>query len=196
MKSSQRLILASASPRRRDLLNKIGLEFEIIPAEINEADIKEADPKILVQKLAELKAKEVGVGHGSALIIAADTVVAIEGMILGKPTNRSDAERMLTILSGQKHEVYTGLAIYQKNESAAKSEVILDVSTVWMRSFDAKERKAYLDTGEPFDKAGSYAIQGYGALLVEKILGSYFTIMGLPLHKLAELLPQYGINLY
>ncbi|MGM0419541.1 MAG: Maf family protein [Bacillota bacterium] len=196
MKSGQRIILASASPRRRDLLHKIGLEFEIMPAEINEADIKEADPEILVQKLAELKAKNVGAEYESALIIAADTVVAIEEMILGKPTKRSDAEKMLAILSGRKHKVYTGLAIYQKNISTTKFEVAVDVSTVWMRPFDSTERKAYLDTGEPFDKAGSYAIQGYGGLLVEKISGSYFTIMGLPLHKLAELLPQYGINLY
>lgn len=196
MKSGQRLILASASPRRRDLLTKVGLEFDVKPAEINEADIDETNPEILVQKLAELKAKNVGLKYDSALIIAADTIVVIKGTILGKPTNRSDAERMLEILSGQKHKVYTGLAIYQKNKVKARLEVDLDVSKVWMRSFDTTEINAYLDTGEPFDKAGSYAIQGYGSLLVKKISGSYFTIVGLPLHKLAELLPQYGVNLY
>jgi len=190
------LILASASPRRKELLNRLSLDFKVHPSNINEDQYTADSPVDLVKLLAAEKAKDVGSSYNNAIIIAADTIVVYKGQVLGKPENERAAFKMLVNLSGAEHYVYTGIAF---NIIENKTPVLIsdiDCSTVKMRDYDDDEIYEYLKTGEYKDKAGSYAIQGYGSLLVKEIRGSYYTIMGLPVHKLADILPEYNIKLY
>ncbi|MFW5873415.1 MAG: Maf family protein [Bacillota bacterium] len=196
MKESLSLILASESPRRRELLSRLKLNFKVEPSKINEDNYNAENPIELVKLLSVEKAKEVGKKYNNAIILAADTIVVMGKNILGKPENKKEAIRMLKKLSGKEHEVYTGIAFYIKRKSGTKLISDIDSSKVRMRNYSIEEIKSYIKTGEYKGKAGSYAIQGYGSLLVKEIKGSYFTIMGLPVHKLAEVLPEYDIDLY
>ena len=176
------LILASKSPRRKELLSIITEDFKIIPAVGEERADKSLPPDRYVCELARHKAEEIAEQYPDDIVIGADTIVVIEGEILGKPIDEADARRMLELLSGTEHHVYTGVCIKCNNRNTAFAE------DTKVRFFDLsdKEISDYIDTGEPFDKAGAYGIQGIGALIVSGITGDYYNVMGLPVGRLAR----------
>lgn len=174
-----RIILASASPRRRELMALAGYDFEVICADINETVPKNAAPEDVVKSLALQKAQAVAENHSDAVVVGSDTVVALDGKILGKPHSEREAAEMLRLLSGRKHKVYTGVAIV----CGEKVKTFFDETDVEFYPLSDAEIEAYVATGEPMDKAGSYGIQGKGALLVKGISGDYFNVMGLPISK-------------
>ena len=173
-----RFILASASPRRKELLEQIGVKFDILPATGEEVITKEL-PGEVVMELAKQKAEEVAKTAGAdALVLGADTVVAYEGKILGKPKDEADALRMLTMLSGKEHEVYTGVALIDNRDQSMEN--FFERTKVTMYPVSEEEIRDYIAGGEPMDKAGSYAIQGGWAEFVERIEGDYSNVVGLP----------------
>lgn len=184
------LILASRSPRRSELLRKLGLDFGVIPSRIEEDFISEESPEEHVIRLAEAKALDVGNQYPDRWVIAADTIVYINGSILGKPKNREEAIEMLRRLSGQEHWVLTGFSV----RHLAKG--IRDHKAVWtavkVKTLTPFELEWYINTDEPFDKAGGYAIQGIGSFMIEWIRGSYTNVVGLPLCELVEMLKRLG----
>lgn len=189
------LLLASASPRRKALLEGLGADVIIRPAEVDEEDCGLSDPQKIAEYLAELKALFRGnnrrASFGSRLILAADTVVAYRHHVMGKPVDEKDARRMIKILSGQWHQVYTGLCLYDP-----VSQIKLtghEMTRVKFRQLSLPEIERYVATGEPMDKAGAYGIQGLGSLLVERIDGCYFNVMGLPLVKLNAMIQKMEI---
>jgi septum formation protein len=185
------LYLASASPRRRELLRQIGVRFKVIAADVDEGLLQDEAPVTYVSRLATAKAhagwqlREAA----DAPVLAADTAVVFDGSILGKPLDRRDAEHMLRTLSGRTHEVLTAVAL----RSHAGVELRVSRSLVTFRPIEAAEAHAYWDTGEPCDKAGGYAIQGHAAVFVADLKGSYSGVMGLPLFETAELLRSAGL---
>lgn len=186
------LWLASRSPRRRELLTQIGVPFEPLDVEIDERRLPDEAPAAMVERLARTKAKA-GAAHAldtDRLVLAADTAIALDGDILGKPGDRAEALAMLERLSGRAHEVYSGVAVAW--ESEMDSRVVR--STVRLRPITVTERTAYWATGEPADKAGAYGIQGRGAVFVERLEGSYSNVVGLPLCETAELLVRFGLD--
>ena len=183
-----RIVLASQSPRRRELLTLVGLAHEVIPADIDESALPEEAPAAHAERLAREKALALSVEHPDALTVAADTIVVIDGLILGKPRDRDDAHRMLALLSGRTHTVFTAVAVGRGSEVVSAVE---DVA-VTFRPLDAGEIDAYIATGEPMDKAGAYGIQGYGATIVERIDGDFFAVMGLALVRLVGLFERMG----
>ncbi len=189
----QEIILASASPRRKQLLEQIGLTFSCLPADVDEEGILTSSPRELVSQLAWDKARAVTEHCENAIIIAADTVVVLDEMIMGKPANREDAFQKLTLLSGREHQVLTGICVINQNNNSHATEV--ELTRVTFRYLSSNEIQAYLDHGEWVDKAGGYGIQGLGALLIDKIDGCYFNVVGLPLSKLYQLLYKQGVNL-
>lgn len=189
------LILASGSPRRRELLQQIGAVFTVEISKEEEIPDVTRKPEEVVQQLALQKAKAVAKLHKDGIVLGADTVVVVDDEILGKPKSAEEAEAMLGRLSGRWHEVMTGVALVdatQCRESWTKTEI----TKVKFRSLTKADIASYLATGESMDKAGAYGIQGYGALLVEKIDGDYFNIVGLPLQCVAAGLQNWGMNLY
>lgn len=187
-----KLILASQSPRRRELLERMGLtQFEIRPAVGEETASPHLSPAQLVEELSRQKAGEVAQTAGAEdVIIAADTVVAADGRVLGKPHSREEAVEMLRFLSGRTHTVYTGVTVRQGDRAITQHEA----TDVLFRPLDEAEILAYVDTGEPMDKAGSYGIQGRGCVLVEGIHGDYYNVMGLPVCRLALMLRDFGVE--
>ena len=187
-----RIILASQSPRRRELLERMGiLNFEIIPARGEEIMDPALPPERLVEELSRQKAAEVAAGAAPEdLVIAADTVVSVDGRVLGKPAAPEDAVRTLAALSGREHTVYTGVTVRRGGEAATEHEA----TAVRFRSLTLEEIRTYVSTGEPMDKAGSYGIQGYGCLLVEGIRGDYFNVVGLPVCRLGRMLARFGVE--
>lgn len=173
-----KIILASGSPRRRELLTLIGYEFEVIPADVDETADPRLTPGELVAALSEKKA--LAIRDDTALVIGADTVVAIDGLILGKPQDDRDAFDMLSRLQGRDHVVYTGVTVV----SPGFCETFVERTKVFMRSLSDPEIWEYIATGEPRDKAGAYGIQERGAVLIERVEGDYFTVVGLPLCRL------------
>jgi septum formation protein len=173
------------------MLRQIGLAFVTDAADVDERLLPGEDPLDYAMRVALEKAR-VAAGRGNrGIVIAADTIVVLDGTILGKPANDADAVRMLTLLSGKQHRVITGLAII---DSESKKTITKAVTTaVWFRDLTAAEIRAYAATREPLDKAGAYGIQEKGALLVERIEGCYFNVVGLPLSLLAKILPEFGI---
>jgi septum formation protein len=190
------LVLASASPRRRELLSVLNLPFEVVTSKYDEI-VPEAhpDPAVLAVDLARGKALEVAERRADALVIGADTVVALGERIYGKPVDPADAARMLRELSAHTHEVLTGVAVVVP--AAPEPQVFSFASTtrVTFRPLDLCEIDAYVATGEPMDKAGGYAIQGCGALLVDSISGDYSNVVGLPIGSLALLLRRLGVRI-
>lgn len=186
------LILASASPRRRELMESLGLPFIVRPSRVDEETEGNLSPDELVKRLALRKAKAVAKEYPDHLVIGSDTVVVLEGQVLGKPKDREEAFRMLSLLSGRTHTVYTGLALVLENKR--REESASSATRVRMRGLTEEEMRAYIATGEPDDKAGAYAIQGLGATLVEGIEGDYFTVVGLPVGLLARKLRDFGID--
>ncbi|MES1943012.1 maf protein [Salinisphaera sp. PC39] len=183
------MILASASPRRAELLRQIGLPFERRPVDVDEAPLPDESPAALAQRLAVAKARA-GVADAALPVLGSDTVVALGDEALGKPADRAEALAMLARLSGRTHEVHTGVALAH----AGDTETVLVTTRVTMRDIAPGEAEAYWATGECDDKAGAYGIQGLGAVFVRRIEGSYSAVMGLPLFETAGLLERAGIR--
>jgi septum formation protein len=187
-----RLILASSSPRRQELLQRLRLDFELRPAEIDESRFPDEAPAAYVERVARAKAEAVA-GEG-LIVVAADTAVVHEGRIMGKPGHPEEARAMLRLLQGDVHEVFTGLAVTSWDGGArTRSEV--DVAEVEFLPMTEGEIVRYVDTGEPLDKAGGYALQGLGGAYVTKVIGSPFTVVGLPIHLLARLVAAAGTDI-
>ena len=187
------LILASKSPRRRELLAQMGLtDFEIHPAVGEELAEPGLTPPELVQALALHKAQEVAetFAQSGDVVIGADTIVVLDGQVLGKPHDEAHALAMLTALSGREHHVYTGVAVLQDGHALVQVED----TAVWFRNASEGELRRYIATGEPMDKAGAYGIQGRGGLLVSRIQGDYTNVVGLPIVRLASMLAQFGVT--
>jgi septum formation protein len=193
VKSDLKLVLASSSPRREEILEQLNLKFTIVPSKIDEENFKSSDPVELVKLLAAEKAKSVSNLVEDAIIIAADTVVVHKDQILGKPSGKLEAKKMLKKLSSDQHQVITGIAVL--NSSSGESYLDHNITEVKMTALSEQEINSYVDTGEPLDKAGSYAIQGFGGLFVEEIRGSYYSVMGLPIHQLAKLLDKFNYGI-
>ena len=194
MKSVSFIYLASASPRRRELLRQIGVSFRVIGADLDETALQGESPLAYVSRLAEAKAAagwERSRDSGGAPVLAADTAVVLDGRILGKPAGLNDAMAMLLQLSGRTHEVLTAVAL---RSGAGLLQVKVSRSTVSFRPIEPSEARAYWETGEPADKAGAYAIQGYAAIFIEDLKGSYSGVMGLPLFETAALLKAAGVT--
>jgi septum formation protein len=191
----KRIILASASPRRQQLLKQAGVVFEVIESHIDE-NIK-GTAKQRVEILAVRKARAVAEKlDGEAVIIAADTLVTIDGQVLEKPKDAAEAFDMLSTLQGRKHTVFTGVAIFRVGPStASEMHSFAEKADVFFRPLTQTEIHAYIKTGEPFDKAGAYGIQGKGALLTDRVNGDFYTVMGLPLSRLSVELSKLGINI-
>lgn len=187
----KKIILASASPRRKELLSQIGVTFEIIKAE-KEEHITSSIPTEVVKELSMQKAKEVAAKCDGSIIIGADTIVAMEGQILGKPKDRADAMRMLRLLQGKKHQVITGVTVLLGSTKALSFAEVTDVSLYPMT--DAQIER-YIATGEPMDKAGAYGIQGRFAAYVRGIEGDYNNVVGLPIGRLYQEVLSAGIDL-
>lgn len=190
------LILASTSPRRRELLGTLGLEFTVMSgAELNEAEVLVNSAGELAQRLehlARLKGQECAAQYPEAIVLSADTVVEIDGDLLGKPADVADARAMLTRLSGREHRVHTGVAVQRHSDGLA--EAGCETTQVFFASLSEQMIGSYIDRAEPFDKAGAYAIQGLGALLAERIHGDYSNVVGLPLRLTVRLLGAAGID--
>lgn len=188
LKANKSLILASGSPRRQEFFNRLGLSFQVIAPDVVEDMIPGEDPEQTVKRLAQRKAEAVSVSHGAA-ILAADTIVVLNREILGKPTDQQQARETLQLLSGQTHEVITGWCLRLADFCLVQT----CRSQVTFRPLSLNEIKAYAQSGEPFDKAGAYAIQGLAAGFVKQVAGSYSNIVGLPLSDVLEALLAYGI---
>ncbi len=184
MTKKRKIILASASPRRKEILSLLFNEFEIIPANIDESAISFKNPKKAVCELAKKKALSIFEKYNDSVVIGADTIVVYEKTILGKPKDKEDAFRMLKLLSGKMHKVITGVAIISKEFQTD----FFQESDVYFSDLTDNEINKYIETKEPFDKAGSYAIQGIGGKFIEKIKGDYHNIVGFPLNKTYSIL--------
>lgn len=180
------LILASQSPRRRYLLEQAGLEFTVIPSRFDEDAVELTDPETYTETLARGKTEEVAMAHPDSWVIGADTIVLMDGAILGKPGSPEIARQMLHRLSGRTHQVYTGYAVYCMERERMISGV--ERTDVRFKSLTRDEIDWYIQTGEPFDKAGAYAIQGLGTFLVKSVCGSYTNVVGLPVCEVIEIL--------
>ncbi|ADH60607.1 maf protein [Thermoanaerobacter mathranii subsp. mathranii str. A3] len=183
-----KIVLASKSPRRRELLSNLGLDFEVVESNVKEFS-REKQPSRYVMDLSFNKAMSVAKKLSEeAIVIGADTVVVIGDKILGKPKDRNEAYVMLKKLQGKAHTVYTGITIVRTYDFKYVSD--FEKTKVWIRKLQDEEIFNYIDTGEVYDKAGAYAIQGVGALIVEKIEGDYFNVVGLPISKLFDILKR------
>lgn len=188
--SGCRVVLASASPRRRQLLDLIGIAHEVRPANIDESMRPHENPRRHAERLAREKAIAIATRDPDLITIAADTIVVVNGKVLGKPKDADDAGRMLALLSGREHVVTTAVAVSRGKKLRSAIEEV----RVKFRRLRDDEIEAYIATGEPMDKAGAYGIQGYGATIVERIEGDYFAVMGLPLVRLVGLLRDVGVR--
>ena len=189
------LILASASPRRRELLTQVGVSFEIEVSDVKEVIDASLPPELQVQSLALQKAQAVAAQRKEGLVLGADTVVAAHGCLLGKPHSEAEAKAMLRSLSGTWHQVMTAVALVDAADQN-NTWTSIEITNVKFRDLTETDIAAYVATGESMDKAGAYGIQGYGALLVERIEGCYNNVVGLPLQQVAKGLRTWGINLY
>lgn len=195
------VVLASASPRRLDLLRMFGLEPKVIPADVDESPLAGEKPAELVERLARLKAETIQrsalfePADQMPLIVAADTVIDIDGAIFGKPVDNADAVKMLNALSGRSHDVVTGMAVVGLRDGAVVTASSVGRTEVWIKPLSSDEIDWYLGTGEPQDKAGAYAIQGIGSVLIDRVEGSYQNVVGLSLRSLDQLTETFGYSL-
>ncbi|HBN83825.1 MAG TPA: hypothetical protein DDZ89_08265 [Clostridiales bacterium] len=193
---TDKIILASESPRRKELLESVGCDFCVIPPDVKEEEIPYhgSNPEEYAMKLAELKAESVSSENPKTLVLAADTIVVADEEIYGKPKDREQAGEMLRNLSGKRHRVITGVCIIKRDQQVK----LLDYrcTDVWFDCLTEEKLQSYLDTGEYADKAGAYGIQEKGALLVEKIEGCFFNVMGLPLNLVESMLNKTGRSLF
>ena len=189
----RKIILASGSPQRKKLLETIGLDFEIEKSNYKE-DISEKIPAYkLAQKLALGKAQDVAQKHKNAIIIGADSFVVLGKEFLGKPRTPQKAKEILKKISGKKHQLITGIAIIDTKRNKIFTDY--EITEVWLKKLNAKEINSYVKTKEPLDKAGGYAIQGIGSILIEKINGNYTNVVGLPINKVYKYLLKLGVNI-
>ena len=188
----RRIILASSSPRRKALLEQIALKFEVDARVAEDDGPAGSEPHRLTRDISLKKAESVAGSYSDAIIIAADTIGVVDGRIIGKPHSESEARDMLALLSGRAHSVITGFTVLDTRTGKSVSRSV--ETTVYMKPISKSEIDAYIKTGEPLDKAGSYAIQGLGAALVERIEGDYSNVIGLPLSALAVTLKEFGVN--
>lgn len=184
------IVLASGSPRRRELLDMLGLAYVIDAPRIDERHEPAELPEAFTVRLAREKALVVAARHPDALVLGADTVVVLDGEILGKPASSADAEKMLAKLAGREHRVITAVALVSDGDVEER----YDVTRVWFRKLTDERIRDYVATGEPLDKAGSYAAQGFGAALIERIDGDFFTVMGFPVRLVIDLLESVGVQ--
>ena len=182
------VVLASQSPRRRQLLSLIGIEHDVRPANIDESYFAGEEPRAHALRLARGKAEAIAVP--GAVTIGSDTIVILDGELLGKPADAAEATLTLRRLSGRTHTVITAVAVHWRDQIVADTEEV----TVTFRPLSDADIAAYIATGEPMDKAGAYGIQGYGATIVERVDGDYFAVMGLPLNRLTRLLESLGLE--
>lgn len=188
----KKIILASESPRRQYLLQQMGVDFTIAPANITEDISISTSPEQLVCSIALQKASQIIKGLEAGIVIAADTVVCRQGLVMGKPNHRDDAHAMLRRLSGLSHQVLTGLCVF---EAGAAPDLAVECTNVFFRPLSDADISNYLDHEEWTDKAGAYSIQGWGALLVERIEGCFYNVVGLPLNRLNMMLRRKGVDL-
>lgn len=188
----KKIILASRSPRRKELMKVLGIPFEVIPSSYEESSELRGDPIELVVFLSFQKAQDVASKYEDTLVIGVDTIVVLNDQILGKPSSKGGAREMLSRLSGKKHSVFTAFTIIDTFSRKVTSRVV--ESQVKFKQLSQKEIDTYIETGEPFDKAGGYGVQGIGSILIEKIDGDYFNVVGLPLVTLADELRKFGIE--
>lgn len=187
------IILASSSPRRRELLNQAGIPFTLMPGQVDEAKVElSGTPEEKAEHLAYIKALDVVKNVDKGLVLGADTIVVYEDELFGKPADERDALRMLKGLSGHEHRVITGIALIDAESGTVKKGH--ETTKVRFSTLTVEEIQAYIRTGEPFDKAGAYAVQGRGALFVESLNGCYSNVVGLPLKKLGNMLQEFGIK--
>ncbi|MGB9812542.1 MAG: Maf family protein [Thermovenabulum sp.] len=191
---NEKLVLASSSPRRIELLKQIGLTFEVVPADIEEEIFKDLTPKELVERLAKEKVLNASLKVKNSIVVGADTVVVLEDKILGKPKSKEEALNMLLLLSGKWHKVFSGIAVMDSDSKKLFSDV--EETKVKFRRISTEEAMKYVETGEPMDKAGAYAIQGKGAVFIEKIEGCYYNVVGLPIYRLVKLLKKFNIYIF
>ncbi|MEK6777778.1 MAG: Maf family protein [bacterium] len=189
----KRLILASSSQRRRDLLMQTGLNFEVVPSSVEEEHQDGLSPPEIARTLAIEKAADVAARFTSVIVIGADTIVVLEGEILGKPGDPEEAFRILRKLSGKSHEVITALALIETE--SGRTITGEETTRVFFKELTDQEISAYISTGEPMDKAGAYGIQGKGILFIPRIEGCYTNVVGLPMMKLADMLREFGIRI-
>jgi len=189
----RKIILASASPRRKELLEKIGLKFEVEPSNYAEDMHSKLNPDELARAISLGKSRAVASKHKNAIVIAADTFIVFRGKIMGKPNTEAEARKMLMALRGKSHSVITGFTILDTEENKVLTKSVETV--IHIKKLTPKEIDAYVKSKEPLDKAGAYAIQGLGSVIVERIEGDYFNVMGLPLSALAESLKEFGIHI-
>lgn len=183
------VVLASSSPRRRELLALIGIPHSVYPANVDETYLEGELPREHAERLARAKAAKVASLERDSVVIGADTIVVVDDTVLGKPRDQTDAARMLAMLSGRTHLVITAVAVARGDEIVSDMEVV----SVTFRDLNSIEIASYISTGEPMDKAGAYGIQGFGATIVRRVEGDYFAVMGLPLLRLVTLLGRVGV---
>ena len=188
--SAVRVILASQSPRRRELLTLVGIAHEVQPADIDESYLAGERPREHAERLARGKTAVIARREPDALVVGSDTIVVVDGDVLGKPVDGPDAVRMLERLAGRSHVVVTAVAVAWRGETRSAVEEV----GVTFHPMNRIEIDAYIATGEPMDKAGAYGIQGYGATIVSRVDGDYFAVMGLPLQRLTRVLASIGIR--
>lgn len=193
-----RLILASASPRRREILAQVGAEFEVIPAKGEEL-LTSTEPKEAVLQLSCQKAEEtagrLSGDAGNIVVLGADTIVSLDGAILGKPKDKKDAVRMLGLLNGREHSVFTGVTMIVRGDGKEQMISFYEETRVFMYPMTKEQIQAYTETGEPLDKAGAYGIQGKCAVYIEKIVGDYYNVVGLPVAAIYQNLEKSGIEI-
>ncbi len=187
------IILASASPRRQELLANLGLKFEVKVSEVDETLDENMPAAQQVEKLAERKASVVAAQSTIGLVIGADTLVVLGGKPLGKPADREEAVQMLKSLQGRSHEVFTGLAVI--DAATGQSVVTHQATAVRFKPLSSEQIQRYVDTDEPMDKAGAYAVQGKASIFIDSIRGCYFNVVGLPVAKLADALRMFGVEI-
>lgn len=187
------IILASASPRRQELLANLGLDFEVKISDVDESLNEQMPPAQQVEQLAERKATAVAAQLNRGLVIGADTLVVLGQSVLGKPADRQEAIEMIKRLQGRSHEVFTGLAVIDAD--TGKTVVTHQATAVRFKPMTAEQIERYVDTGEPFDKAGAYAVQGKASIFIDSIRGCYFNVVGLPVAKLADVLKVFGVEI-
>lgn len=185
-----KVVLASSSPRRHELLKLIGVDHEVIPADLDESQLPGEKPDSHAERLARAKSAAIAADRAESLVIGADTIVVVDQHILGKPRDVADAARMLRMLSNRSHIVMTAVAVTLGGRTISLVEKV----TVSFRDLTEDEIARYIATGEPMDKAGAYGIQGYGATIVRRIEGDYFAVMGLSLVRLVDLITQLGVR--
>lgn len=184
------IVLASASPRRKELLEQMGLSFEICPSEKEEV-ISTNVPKELVRELSQQKARDIAFQKENSIIIGADTIVSCNGIILGKPKSKNDAFLMLKLLEGKEHEVFTGVTLIKQTKEESFEKTFIEETKVSIYSMTDKEIESYIETNEPMDKAGSYGIQGKFGIYIKGISGDYNNVVGLPIGKLYHELQSF-----